>query len=234
MSLYPLDPGQFEEISPDAKYQWSVVVPDHLRFSGRFSCDLLEMVQSHFWDKACTEDELLDCQYEKAFELAKTLRFDNFDLLCKWVSDYGMVKVMYEARDRVGSYDDLINAFEEERWIAHDEQLYVPLMATIIDNFLEIVEFDYKKEKEVQALEEARREAYRAERAREREEEKFKELALEERERAYRLARIRKNQAFREFQALYEDFKDFDKEFAEFKIAKKEAEKAKKDMSKKV
>ncbi len=184
--------------------------------------------------KACTEDELLDCQYKKAFKLAKTFCFDNFDLLCKRVNDYGMVKAMHEARDRVGSYDDLINAFDKEHWVAHYETLYVQLMATIIDNFIEVVAFDYEKEKEVQALEEASREAYCAERDREREEEKFGELALKERARANHLARIRQNQAFREFQALHEEFKDFDKEFAEFRIAKKEAEKAKKDISEKV
>ncbi len=133
-----------EEPSSLAKYQYVVNTGlDTPPF--QFPLELGDRIREEFWEKACTEEQLLDSKYEKSAYFAQQLWFDDFRWVEEMISDYTLSRAMSLYVERGGSFDDLIKSFAKDRWVASDERIYVSLLTVVIDEAVTVGDFDYEK-----------------------------------------------------------------------------------------
>ncbi len=151
-----------------AKYQFIVDthLPDAPRF---FPHALAEKIKEEFWEKACTEEELLDGKHEKIAYFAQQLWFDDSHWVEEMISDYTLSRAMSLYVERWGSFDDLIKSFPKDRWVASDEKIYVSLLTVIIDEAVTVGYFDYDRWKAEKEEEDRRELEHKIEIERERE-----------------------------------------------------------------
>ena len=138
----------------DTKYKFRYQInPLHIRLNDD-DLSLCSALENYFeYHKAETSDELEDDLYNAIGECAQSLWFEDYKEVEKWVNAYGLAKAMRAMRESGFSFDDLLSGFEkegDEYSFAHDETIYVRLLATIITerDLVSVVEIEENEEVE--------------------------------------------------------------------------------------
>lgn len=144
------------EAAPNFKYKYKINRLE-LRLSGALEFRLFDAIEYYFDHEAETFEELNDELPSVIGTCAQSLWFEDYKEVEQWVSAYGLAKAMRESEI---SFDNVLRRFQKEGdsySMAHDEQIYVQLLETIIrvNDLVSVVEIDenIRKEKEADAEE---------------------------------------------------------------------------------
>jgi hypothetical protein len=128
-----------------AKYRYKII--PNLRLSGALEFPFFAALEYYFDHEAETFEELDDELYSVIGECAQSLWFNDYKEVELWVNAYGLAKAMRESEC---SFDDLLSEFQAQGdaySFAHDETIYVRLLATIIrtNGLVSVAEIDEKE-----------------------------------------------------------------------------------------